>query len=127
MPLQLMKIQVEATTSVETGPQLQKFFHVTTTETAAGSTLTINVDNFFDDPGAAATELPDLAANNSMYNVYVNGVLQMQDLTTYTPGTSGTGSLAIDVPAGGPPILANSPIVLEVLNFDPSAAITVNT
>jgi len=127
MALQLMKIQVEATSTVETGPQPQKFFHVTAAETPAGSTLTIDVAQFFDDTGAAAVELPDLAVNNSMYNVYVNGVLQMQGITSYTPGTTGNGSLEIDVPAGGPPILANSPVVLEVINYVPSSTITVET
>jgi hypothetical protein len=127
MPLQLMKIQVEATATVETGPQPQKFFHVTASETAPGTTLTIDVEDFFDDTGAQATELPALATGNSMYNVYINGVLQMQDLTIYTPGTSGTGSLAINVPAVGDPIIANSPIVLEVINFAPSSTITVST
>jgi len=127
MPLQLMKIQVEATASVETRPEPQKFFYVTPAETAPGTTLTIEVDDFFDDTGAEATELPDLTANNSMYNVYINGVLQMQDITVYTPGISGTGSLVINVPAGGPPIVANSPVVLEIVNFAPTSTITVNT
>jgi len=125
MPLQLMKIRIEATSTVETGPEPQKFFHVTAAQTDPGTTLTIGVDEFFDDTGAQATELPALAANNGLYRVYVNGVLQMQDLTTYAPGAA--GSLAIDVPAGGEPILAGSPVVLEILNFAPTSTITVNT
>jgi len=127
MPLQLMKIQIEATSSVETGPQPQKFFHVTDEEVEPGGTLTIDVADFFDDTGAEATELPELATNNSLYKVYVNCVLQMQGITTYTPGTSGTGSLVINVPADGEPIIANSPIVLEIINFAPSSTIEVNT
>ena len=127
MPLQLMKIQVEATATVETGPQPQKFFHVTASETAPGTTLTIDVEDFFDDTGAQATELPALATGNSMYNVYINGVLQMQNISIYTPGTTGVGSLAINVPAGGPSIPADSPVVLEVINFAPSSTITVTT
>lgn len=125
MPLQLMKIRIEATSTVETGPEPQKFFHVTAAETDPGTTLTIDVDDFFDDTGAQATDLPALAANNSLYNVYVNGVLQMQDLTNYTPGPA--GSLTIDVPAGGEPILAGTPVVLEIINYAPSSTITVNT
>jgi hypothetical protein len=127
MPLQLMKIRIEATSSVETGPQPQKFFHVTTTQTDPDATLTIEVDNFFTDTGDTATELPALATGNSWYNVYVNGVLQMEGLTRYTPGTSGTGQLEIDVPDGGEPILAGTAVVLEVVNFVPSSTITVNT
>jgi hypothetical protein len=127
MALQLMKLLVTATSTVETGPTPQKFFYVTTDETAAGATLTIDAADFFDDTGAQATELPALATNNSMYNVYINGVLQMQNISIYTPGTTGVGSLAINVPAGGPSIPADSPVVLEVINFAPSSTITVTT
>jgi len=127
MALQIMKLFVSATTTVETVPLPQKFFYVTTGETAAGATLTIDTADFFDDTGTAATELPALATNNSMYNVYINGVLQMQGITTYTPGPTTVGSLVINVPAGGEPILANSPIVLEVINYAPSSTTTVNT
>lgn len=127
MALQLMKLLVTATTTTETVPSPQKFFYVTTGETAAGATLTIDTADFFDDAGAAATELPALATNNSMFNVYINGVLQMQGISTYTPGATTVGSLVINVPAGGDPILANSPIVLEVVNFAPSSTTTVTT
>jgi hypothetical protein len=127
MALQLMKLFVTATTTTETVPTPQKFFYVTTGETAAGATLTIDAADFFDDTGAAATELPPLATNNSMYRVYINGVLQMQGISTYTPGATAVGSLVINVPAGGDPILANSPIVLEVVNFAPSSTTTVIT
>ena len=127
MALQLMKLVVSATTTTETVPTPQKFFYVTTGETAPGATLTIDTADFFDDTGAAATELPALATNNSMYNVYINGVLQMQGISTYTPGPTTVGSLAINVPAGGDPILANSPVVLEVVNFAPISTTTVAT
>jgi hypothetical protein len=122
-----MKLLVTAETTVETVPTPQKFFYVTTGETAAGATLTIDTADFFDDTGAEATDLPVLATNNSMYNVYINGVLQMQGISVYTPGATGVGSLVINVPAGGEPILANSPIVLEVINFVPTSTTTVNT
>lgn len=127
MALQLMKLQVTATTTVETDPQLQKFFYVTPTETAAGATLTIDAADFFDDAGNGVTALPALAASNSMFNVYINGVLQMQGISTYTPGATAVGSLAIAVPAGGDPVLASSPVVLEIINFDPSATIDLTT
>lgn len=128
MPLQLMKLQVLAGTTVEVGPQQEKFFHVTTAETAAGDTLTIDTAEFFNDLGAVATELPVLETNNSYYNVYVNGVLQMEGISTYTPGATTVGSLVINVPAeGGEPILANSPIVLEVVNYFPTSTTTVAT
>lgn len=127
MPLQLMKIVVSVTTAVETAPAPERFFYVTTTETAAGATLTIDAADFFNDSGAAATALPALASDNSMYNVYVNGVLQMDGISVYTSGATAVGSLVINVPDEGEVILADSPIVLEVVNFVPVATNTVET
>lgn len=127
MALQLMKLLVTATTTTVTGPTPVKFFHVTTAQTAAGATLSIDAAAFFDDTGAAATSLPALATNNSYFNVNVNGVLQMQGISTYTPGATAVGSLAIAVPAGGDPIPADSPIVLEVVNYTPTSTTTVTT
>lgn len=127
MALQLMKLFVSASTTTDAVPTDTRFFYVTTAETAAGSTLTIDAADFFQDDGTAATTLPTLAANNSYYNVYINGVLQMDDISTYTPGGTGVGSLAINVPAGGDPIPAGTPIVLEIVQFAPSSTTTVTT
>lgn len=127
MALQLMKLLVSVTTTTDVTPASDKYFYVTVAETAAGATLTIDAASFFDDTGAAVTALPALAAGNSYFQAYVNGVLQMQDLSTYTPGATGVGSLAIAVPAGGPAIPANSPIVLEIVSFTPSSTSTVVT
>lgn len=127
MALQLMKLLVTATTTTTTVPSPDRFFYVTTGQTAAGATLTIDAASFFDDTGAAVVTLPALSANNSMYNVYVNGVLQMEGITTYTPGATGVGSVDIDVPVGGDPIPTDTPIVVEVINYAPSSVTTVTT
>ncbi|UOQ95725.1 DUF4183 domain-containing protein [Halobacillus shinanisalinarum] len=127
MALQLMKLLISASTTTDVVPTDTRFFHVTTGETAAGSTLTIDAADFFADDGSAVTELPELVANNSYFNVNVNGVLQMEGLSTYTAGATGIGSLAIAVPAGGEPILAGSPVVLEVLNYATDSSTTVTT
>ncbi|SFA40261.1 protein of unknown function [Parageobacillus thermantarcticus] len=127
MALQLIKLFVSATTTTDAVPTDTRFFYITTTETAAGATLTIDAASFLQDDGNPATELPALATNNSYYNVYINGVLQMEGITTYTPGATGVGSLAINVPAGGDPIPANTPIVLEIVQFAPSSTTTVTT
>lgn len=127
MALQLMKLAIAATTTVTTDPTLQKFFYVTTGEILGGATLTIDTAEFFDDSGAAATELPVLATDNSMYNVYINGVLQMQDISTYVPGATTVGSLEIAVPAGADTIIVDSPIVLEIVNFAPTSTVTVTS
>lgn len=127
MALQLMKLQITASSTIETAPEQQRYFYVTTADTAAGGTLSIDAASFFDDAGQAVVTLPDLAVNNSIYNVYINGILQMDGISTYTPGATAVGSLAITVPAGGEPIISNSPIVLEIINFDPSSTVTLNT
>lgn len=127
MALQLMKLQITASSTIETAPQQQRYFYVTTADTAAGGTLSIDAASFFDDAGQAVVTLPDLAVNNSIYNVYINGIIQMDGISTYTPGATAVGSLAINVPTGGEPIISNSPIVLEIINFDPASTVTLNT
>lgn len=127
MALQLMKLRVTATTTTTAGPAPEKFFYVTTGETAAGTPLSIDPAEFFDDTGAAVTELPVLETNNSYFNVYINGVLQMEGIVQYTAGAATVGSLTINVPAGGEPILADTPIVLEVVNYAPTSTTDIAT
>jgi len=127
MALQLMKLAVIATTTTTVVPTADRYFYVTAASTVAGATLTIDAASFFDDTGTAVTSLPALDAGNSYYNVYVNGVLQMEGISTYTPGATGVGSLAIAVPAGGEPILADSPVVLEIVSFVPDSTTVIST
>lgn len=122
-----MKILVAASTTTEAVPTDSRFFFVTPTTTAAGATLSIDAASFLDDTGSAVTALPTLPTNNSYFNVYVNGVLQMEGVSTYTPGATGVGSLAINVPAAGPSIPTNTPVVLEVVTYAPSSTTTVST
>lgn len=127
MALQLMKLLVTASSTITTVPAVTRFFHVTTGETAAGATLTIDAADFFEDSGAAVTSLPALATDNSYFNVFINGILQMADNSTYTPGATAVGSLAFNVPAGGDPILQGTPVIVEVMNFTPVATTTITT
>jgi len=127
MPLQLMKLQVSVTTTTNVTPASDKYFYVTVAETEANESLTIDAASFFDDTGDAVTALPVLAAGNSYFQVYVNGVLQMQDILTYTPGATGVGLLKIDVPDGEATIPTNSPVVLEIAAFAPTSTSTVVT
>ncbi|MGI6329552.1 MAG: DUF4183 domain-containing protein [Bacilli bacterium] len=119
MAAQLMKIKVNVVTDLATTPTDTRFFYVTDEETEAGETLTINAEDFLDDTGSAVDELPELTTNNSYFNVFINGVLQMESICTYTPGESEVGKLEIDLPAGGDPILTSTPIILEIINFNP--------
>ncbi|KIY21394.1 MULTISPECIES: DUF4183 domain-containing protein [Mesobacillus] len=125
MALQLMKLLVTASTTTNVVPSPAKFFYVTTAETAAGSTLSIDAASFFQDDGSAVTALPALTSNNSYFNVYINGILQQQGNSTYTPGATAVGSLAFAVPAGGSTILQNTSVVLQVVNYAPASTTTV--
>ncbi|HWK21453.1 MAG TPA: DUF4183 domain-containing protein [Ureibacillus sp.] len=125
MALQLMKIAVLASAVVEVNPNVQRFFYVTTTATTAGNTLTIDAADFFDDTGNAVTALPELTSNNSSYNLFVNGVLQMEGISTYTSGETGVGSVEIEAIGGA--IFANTPIIVEVVNYAPDTNITIET
>ncbi|OPA08191.1 DUF4183 domain-containing protein [Bacillus cereus] len=127
MALQLMKIAATGSTVTMTDPDDSRFFYVTTAPTTAGNTLTIDAASFFQDDGTAVTTLPTLATNNSYFNVYVNGVLQMEGISTYTPGATGVGSLAIAVPVGAGTILTSTPVVLEIVQFTPTSNTTVVT
>lgn len=51
----------------------------------------------------------------------------MDGISVYTAGAAGTGSLAITVPVDGEAILADSPIVLKVVNYVPVSESTVET
>ncbi|WP_078381325.1 DUF4183 domain-containing protein [Sutcliffiella halmapala] len=127
MALQLMKLFVGVTTTISIEPESQKFFYVTTGETAAEATLSIDTSDFFDDTGAVPVELPEIETENSYYNVYINGVLQMAGISTYTPGPTTTGSLDITVPEDSEPLLADTPIVLELIIYSPTSDTTVLT
>ena len=121
-----MKLAITANTTVDTAPTVERFFNEAASTVTGEGTLTIAVDDFWTDTGADAATLPDLATDNSYFNVYVNGVLQLDDLLTYTPGGTGVGQLVITVPAGST-IEQNSPIVLVITNFSPSSNTTITT
>lgn len=121
-----MKLAITATSTVDTAPTVERFFNEAVSTVVGAGTLTILVGGFFTDTGAAATTLPALATDNSYFNVYVNGVLQMEDLLAYTPGGTGVGQLVITVPAGST-IEENTPVVLAVTNFAPTTDTTIIT
>lgn len=121
-----MKLAITANSTVDTVPTVDRFFNEAASTVTGAGTLTIAVEDFFTDTGAAATTLPALATDNSYVNVYVNGVLQMDDLISYTPGGTGVGQLVITVPAGST-IELNSPVVLAITNFAPTSSTTIVT
>lgn len=126
MPLQIMKLAVSAALDIDTAPTVDRFFYIVTDPITGAGTLDIDAADFMTDTGDAATTLPELTADNSYFNVYVNGVLQMEDLLTYTAGATGVGGLVITVPDGST-IIADTPVVLEITNFAPTSEATINT
>jgi hypothetical protein len=127
MALQLMKLLVTASTTTDATPTGSRFFYTTTAPTAAGATLNIDAASFLKDDGTSVTSLPVLATNNNYFNVYVNGVLQMNGISTYTPGATGVGSLAIAVPEGESGVATSTTIILELVTYAPSSTTTVTT
>lgn len=125
MPLRILKIAFSAEITTTLNPVITRLFHVVEDEVTEG-TLTLNVDDFETDTGQVATEFPPLVTDNSYYNCYINGVLQMEGITTYIPGEHGTGQFSIVV-GENETIEANTPIVLEIVNFSPTSTITTST
>ncbi|MBU0940686.1 MAG: DUF4183 domain-containing protein [Bacteroidetes bacterium] len=87
------------------------------------STYKIDASAFFDDSGEVVQELPTLNLNNSYFNVYINGSLQMDENFAYTAGGEGVGSLLLSIPEESE-ILKDSPIIIEVVNFNPEISYT---
>ncbi|MED3038444.1 hypothetical protein CBR56_28785 [Bacillus thuringiensis] len=126
MAIQLMKLMVTADTTVDVKPTVHKFFLVGVPPLIGGK-YTITANNFFQGDGSTVSKFPALTGN-SYVNLYINGVLQMNNIFTYTPAPGGVGakgSLAITVPAGSPPIIRKTSVVLEVVDFSLSSTTTV--
>ncbi|HEO8422406.1 DUF4183 domain-containing protein [Niallia sp. FSL W8-0635] len=126
MPLQIMKLAVSASLSIDTAPTVDRFFYIVTEPITGEGTITIPAADFMTDTGADGATLPELTADNSYLNVYVNGVLQMDDLIAYTPGGTDVGQLIITVP-GDSSVIADTPVVLEITNFAPTSETTITT
>lgn len=123
MALEILKLAINASTTVATVPDVKKFFYLVNSTVTGVDTLTIYAKDFMDDTGTVGVTLPELSANNCYLTVYVNGVQVMQDLLTYNPGEDENGLLTIAVPEESE-IIQNSPVVLVVTNFDPTAQTT---
>ncbi|WP_306821556.1 DUF4183 domain-containing protein [Bacillus sp. D386] len=67
-----------------------------------------------------------MKSRNTTTQLFINGVLQMDGIYVYTLGATGAGSVVITVPEAGS-ILAGSPIVLEIVNYTPTAITDVTT
>lgn len=129
MPLKIMKLAITADATITTDPTVSRFFYELDTPAGEDTIVTIAGDTFWDDTGADIEFLPVLETDNSYFQVYINGVLQLQSLLAYTAGDAAeeeSGQLAITVPVGST-IPAGSPIVLVVTNYTPTADIDIIT
>ncbi|MCL1630576.1 DUF4183 domain-containing protein [Sporolactobacillus sp. CPB3-1] len=120
MPLKIIKLAFPAETKLSVTPSVGRFFYETKETAPGGTTLQIDVSEFLDDTGENASEFPELNLDNSYFHVFINGVLQMEDNFAYTSGGKDIGNLMMLVPEGSE-VASNVPIILEIVNFDPSS------
>ncbi|WP_332850651.1 DUF4183 domain-containing protein [Bacillus sp. mrc49] len=126
LPLKIMKLAIEATSLISVNPLITRLFYEVPAALEGPTELTIDPASFWTDTGGAATVLPVLTAENSSFEVFINGVLQMEDISTYTPGATGVGSLVLTIPDGSS-VLAGSPVVLVVTNYAPTSDVDIVT
>ncbi|MBD7944189.1 DUF4183 domain-containing protein [Psychrobacillus sp. AK 1817] len=118
LSLKIIKLAIGPKQSVSASPMVTRLFHEVPEIITDVSTHKIDTSMFLDDRGEVAQNLPLLNLNNSYFNVYINGVLQMDDNFAYTAGEDGVGSLLISLPEDAE-IPKGTPIIMEIINFAP--------
>jgi Domain of unknown function (DUF4183) len=118
MSLKIIRLAITSQPKVSTLPTVTRLFHELPMDIVEKTVHKIGTTDFADDSGEIVNALPALNMNNSFFNVYINGLLQMHDNFAYTSGDEGVGSLIISVPEGSE-IPQGSPIILEIVNFNP--------
>ncbi|MRX74254.1 DUF4183 domain-containing protein [Bacillus lacus] len=126
MSRKIIKLAVTSDTQVSVVPSISCFFHEITENLHQGTDFKIEASQFLDDSGKNAESLPHLNPNNSYFNVYVNGIVQMADNFAYTAGEGDIGNLIISVPEESF-IPAGTPVIIEVVNFKPVIHTTYGT
>jgi hypothetical protein len=126
MGLKIIKLAVTSDTKIAMSPTVTRYFYEVLEHLSQIDTLKIDAAHFIDDTAQNVEVLPALNLNNSCFNVYINGVLQMNDNCGYTSGEGGIGNLLISIPEGSV-IAEGTPIVLEVINVNPTSKNTFET
>lgn len=121
LSLKIIKLSVIPNQSVSTSPMVTRLFHEVLENISEVSSYKIEASDFLDDRGETVQDLPVLNLNNGYFNVYINGVLQMDDNFAYTAGEDGVGSLLISIPEDAE-IIKGTPIIMEIINFYPEIA-----
>lgn len=122
LSLRIIKLSGSPSQTISTLPTVTRLFHVVPETISENSTHRIDASQFYNDAGEVVQKLPSLNLNNSYFNVYINGALQMDDNFAYTSGEEGIGSLLISVPEESE-ILEGSPVIIEVVNFNPEISL----
>lgn len=107
-------------------PEVSRFFYELDKTIGDSTIFKINAEEFLDDSGSIIDFLPALNLMNSYFNVYINGILQMDDIFSYTAGEHGVGNLLISLP-DDTEIEQGTSIILEVVNFEPTVKIEGNS
>lgn len=123
MAVQLYKLAISATvlTTVDTKPEVLKYFYILNPNDITNNVLTIPAASFTDEIGGAVTTITEATTDNGYYMLFINGVLQQDALYT----VSSTEVVVQDADA----IEDDATVILVVTNFAPEAdsTVTVNT
>lgn len=126
MGLKIIKSVSAMQNKIVVAPEISRFFYELDKNIGESTILKINAEDFLDDSGNKINLLPALNMMNSYFNVYINGILQMDEIFSYTSGEQGVGNLLISIP-DGTEIELGTPIILEVVNFEPTVKLGTNT
>lgn len=126
MGLKIIKSVSATQNKIVVAPEISRFFYELDKDISESTILRINAEDFLDDAGNRINFLPALNIMNSYFNVYINGMLQMDEIFSYTSGERGVGNLLISIP-DGTEIELGTPIILEVVNFEPTFKFGANT
>ncbi|WP_019638614.1 DUF4183 domain-containing protein [Paenibacillus fonticola] len=94
-------------------PVTSRFFATITADMIGPTETTILAASFTDDDDGPVTSLPPIVPANNYFNVYINGVLQQNSLSTLT-----TASLVLDTTD----LLIGTPVSLEIASFAAAAS-----
>lgn len=122
MGLKIIKPVFTSEAGIIVSPTVTRLFYELEEQVQEKTIVKIDAAKFFDDTGAAVESLPQLNLNNSYLNVYINGILQMEDNFAYTSGEAEIGNLIITVPEGSD-IAKGTPVIVEVVNYDPRTSL----